>query len=190
MPTSEITRLLGEYGRGDRAALDRAMPLLYDELHRIAVAHLRREDIGHTLNATSLLHEAYLRLAELKEVDWEGRRHFLSMAARVMRRVLVDHARRRGAAKRGGAPAPVTLDERFEGDAGGDERVLEVNDALEQLARDHARSAQAVELRYFGGLTVPEVAEALGISVATAERDLRFARAWLTRALGDAEQDG
>jgi RNA polymerase sigma-70 factor, ECF subfamily len=190
MATSEITRLLNEYGRGDRTALDRAMPLLYDELHRIAVAHIRRENAGHTLNATSLLHEAYLRLAGLKELEWEGRRHFLSMAARVMRRVLVDHARRRGAAKRGDGPVPVTLDEQLASGADGGERVLEVHDALERLASNHSRAAQAVELRFFGGLTVPELADALDISVATAERDLRFARAWLTRALAEAGDDG
>jgi RNA polymerase sigma-70 factor, ECF subfamily len=190
MTPSEITRLLSAYGRGDRDALDRAIPLLYDELHRIAVAHLRREDAGHTLNATSLLHEAYLRLAELREVRWEGRRHFLSMAARVMRRVLVDHARRRGAAKRGAAAVPVTLDEHLQVGDDGVEGILEVHDALERLAHDHPRAAQAVELRFFGALSVPEIADTLDISVATAERDLRFARAWLTRALSGADNEG
>jgi RNA polymerase sigma-70 factor, ECF subfamily len=190
MTSSEITRLLSAYGRGDRGALDRAIPLLYDELHRIAVAHLRREGVGHTLNATSLLHEAYLRLAQLREVSWEGRRHFLSMAARVMRRVLVDHARRRRAVKRGGVGAQVTLDEQLQVGGAGIEGVLEVHDVLERLALDHPRAAQAAELRFFGALSVPEVADALEISVATAERDLRFARAWLTRALSGADVDG
>jgi RNA polymerase sigma-70 factor, ECF subfamily len=183
MAESEITALLDGYARGDRAALDRAIPLLYEELYRIAAAHIRREDAGHTLSATALVSEAYMRLAQLQEMDWSGQRHFLSMAARVMRRVLVDHARRRNAGKRGNAPIAVTLDDRLEITAVPPDRVLELHDALERLAADHPRAAQAVELRFFGGLTVAETADTLGISVATAERDLRFGRAWLTRLL-------
>lgn len=181
--TSEITRLLAEYGRGDRAALDRVLPLLYDELRALARAQLRGERPGHTIDTTALVHEAYLRLAGVRAGEWEGRQHFLSLAARVMRRILVDHARRRQALKRGGAPEPVTLDEDLlvaEEDA---DRMLELHEALERLESDHPRPARALEMRFFAGLTTAETAEALGVSVATAERDLRFARAWLARYL-------
>lgn len=181
--TSEITRLLAEYGRGDRSALDRVLPLLYDELRALARAQLRAERTGHTINTTGLVHEAYLRLAGVREGEWEGRRHFLSLAARVMRRILVDHARRRQALKRGGAPEPVTLDEDLlvaEEDA---DRMIELHEVLERLEAEHPRPARVLEMRYFAGLTIAETAEALGVSVATAERDARFARAWLARWL-------
>jgi RNA polymerase sigma factor (TIGR02999 family) len=187
---SEITRLLVDYGRGDRAALDRVLPLLYDELHAVARARMRAERPGHTMGTTGLVHEAYMRLVDVRGGEWEGRKHFLSLAARVMRRILVDHARRRQAAKRGGAPVAVTLDEALWVDELDAERMLDLHDALERLAREHRRPAQAIELHFFGGLTTAETAEAVGASVATVERDLRFARAWLAQTLGEAEAEG
>jgi RNA polymerase sigma factor (TIGR02999 family) len=176
-----VTQLLHDARGGDAAALERLLPLLYAELHDIAARHMRGERPDHTLQPTALVHEAFLRL--LAPGSYEDRTHFLRAASAAMRHVLVDHARARNAAKRGGA-LRVTLDE---GLAGRDDRVVELlvlDDALARLAAAEPRWAQVVELRFFGGLEVPEVAAALGISPATVKRDWQFARAWLARALG------
>ena len=188
-PTHTVTRLLEEARRGDAAAIDRLLPLLYSELHAIAARHMRGERPGHTLQPTALVHEAFLRLVGGTPATFDDRAHFLRAASQAMRRVLVDHARARNAAKRGGA-LRVTLDEGVAGADDGAVDLLVLDDALSRLAAAEPRWAQVVELRYFAGLEVPEVAEALGISTATVKRDWRFARAWLARALGDDGGDG
>jgi RNA polymerase sigma factor (TIGR02999 family) len=185
-PTGEVSRLLDAWRAGDDAALDRLMPLVYDELHLLAHRQLRAEQPGHTLQTTALLHEAYLRLVGA-EVPWSGRVHFFAVAARAMRRVLVDHARGARREKRGGGVTPVTLDEGLVS-PGGRTDMLELDDALERLADLDERKARAIELHYFAGLEYEEIAAALGISAATVHRDLRMARAWLQRELGEAPE--
>lgn len=189
-PSSEsITRLLRDWRHGDEQAHDRLVPLVYDELRALARRELRREGPGQTLQPTELVHDAYLRLVDL-ELSWQDRLHFYRMAARTMRRVLVDHARARRAEKRGGGAVLVTLDEACgPGDPPRSETsdVLDLADALDRLAKLDERLSQGVELFYFGGLTYAEIAQALGISSATVDRDLRFARAWLRRELDPAE---
>jgi RNA polymerase sigma factor (TIGR02999 family) len=183
-----VTRLLREARSGDRSAIDQLLPLVYAELHEIAQRHMARERDDHTLQPTALVHEAYVRMAHGAGIDASGRLHFLRLASQVMRRVLVDHARARQAAKRGG-PLLVTLDE---ASAGADAPMLDLlvlDDALTRLAAAEPRWAEVVELRFFAGLEVAEVAEALGISVATVKRDWRFARVWLARALDVAADD-
>ncbi|MEZ4458034.1 MAG: sigma-70 family RNA polymerase sigma factor [Gemmatimonadales bacterium] len=179
-----MTRLLGLLSQGDPDAMDRLMPLVYDELHRLAASYLRRERGDHTLGATALVHEAFLRLVDQRQVDWEGRSHFFGIAAQAMRRVLVDHARRRSAAKRS-RNMQVTLETGADvATDGGADEVLAVDEALERLAQLDPRQARLVELRYFAGFSIAEAAEGLGISPATAKRDWALARAWLHRELG------
>jgi len=179
-----VTQLLLHWGDGDERALDRLLPLVYEQLRQLAHARLAGERADHTLNTTALVHEAYLKLVDINQVQWKDRTHFLAMASRQMRRILVDYARERKAAKRGGVQYKVVLDEeRFLPEAQV-EIVLELDEALKRLEERNPRQSQAVAYRYFGGLTVEETAAALGISRATAERDLKFARAWLSRDLG------
>jgi RNA polymerase sigma factor (TIGR02999 family) len=189
-PRPDVTALLARAGAGDRAALDEALPLVYDELRRLAHRALRREGAGHTLGTAALVHEAYLRLVDQRPGAWHDRAHFLAVAATAMRRVLVDYARRRGAAKRGAAAHPVTLDALAEGAAldlaGGDDaasRLADLDVALVRLARLDARQARVVECRFFGGLTEEETAAALGIGLRTAKRDWAKARSWLYQEL-------
>ncbi len=186
--THQVTRLLRELDEGQTDAANRLAPLVYDELHLIAVNALRRERDGHTLQPTALLHEAFLRLVGQSETAWQSRAHFYGIAATSMRRILVDHARRRRATKRDHG-LRVTLDDSIAGGAGqGTERALDVialDDALARLAALDERQARVVELRFFAGLGVDETAHALGISVATVKRDWTFARAFLARELGD-----
>jgi RNA polymerase sigma factor (TIGR02999 family) len=185
---AEVTRLLGEYRRGDRGALERLLPLVYRELRRIAAGALRAERSGHTLQPTALVHEAYLRLADQKDVRWQNRAHFLGCAAQVMRHVLVDAARARRAGKRGGDAARVTLTDAL--GVAAEARGLDVvalDDALRALAALDARQARVVELRYFGGLSIGEAAEVLGVSPATVSADWAVARTWLRRELRGAE---
>lgn len=166
---------------GDEKAVSRLMPIVYDELRRLAGAYMARERPGQTLQATALVHEAYLRLLKDKRQDWRGRSHFLAIAARSMRQILIERARARKAAKRGGSRDPVTLEE---GTVADDERPLEllaIDEALGRLAEVDPQPARAVELRYFGGLTIEETAEAMGISPATVKRHWTVARAWLRR---------
>jgi RNA polymerase sigma factor (TIGR02999 family) len=176
-----VTQLLLSWSGGDREAFDQVATLVYDELKRLARNRLKGERADHTLNTTGLVHEAYLRLVDVQRVEWNDRNHFLSMASRMMRRVLVDHARRRNAEKRGGG-GDVTLDEnRLLVTAEQAQTVLELDQAIGRLEEEHPRPARVVELRYFGGLTQEEVGEVLGVSRTTVARDLRFALAWLAR---------
>ena len=180
---SDITELLDRWGQGDPEAFQALLPLVYKELRRLAAHHLRQERRGHTLQPTALVHEAYLRLSGLREIQLENRAHFFGTAARVMRRVLVDHARKHRALKRGGPEAPLPLqDVAAPGvDAHLDLEALDAAlDALEAIAPDKAK---VVELRYFGGLSVEQTGEYLGISPATVKRHWSFARAWLLRRL-------
>ena len=180
--SGEISQLLIAWKNGDGTALERLMPLVYDELHALASRHLRGERPDHTLQTTALIHEAYLRLVGA-DVAWEGRGHFLAVAAQTMRRILVDHARGRSRAKRGGGERPVSLDAALlaSPDRGAD--VLALDEALARLSTLDERKARAVELHYFGGLTYDETAAALQVSAATVDRELRFAKAWLFREL-------
>ena len=180
-PSGEVSQLLIAWKSGDGSALQRLLPLVYDELHALASRHLRGERPDHTLQTTALIHEAYLRLVGA-DVAWEGRGHFLAVAAQTMRRILVDHARRMGRAKRG-AQRPITLEEGF---AAAPERgpdVVALDEALERLSALDERKARAVELHHFGGLTYDETAAVLGVSPATVDRELRLAKAWLYREL-------
>ncbi len=179
-----VTRLLERWGGGDREALDRLMPLVEGELRRLARAYLRRERAGHTLQPTALVNEAYLKLIDQREARWQNRAQFFGVAAQLMRRVLVDHARARDAAKRGGPQYAVTLSEADRVSAAPTVDLIAVNDALEELARLDPQQARVVELKFFGGLTIEEAAEAMGVSHATVEREWKVARAWLRRRLG------
>ena len=178
---AEVTRLLHAYTDGDSEALDRLMPLVYEQLRWLARARLRGERADHTLQTTGLVHEAYLKLVDINQVSWESRSHFYAMASKVMRRVLINYANKRKAQKRGGGAPHVALEEERLLPDDYAETLLELDDALERLEAVHPRPAEAVEHRYFGGLTNEETAEALGVSVTTVERDLRFARAWLSK---------
>ena len=180
----DVTALLLRWSDGDEQARDALLPLVYDELRRMARYRLRSERDDHTLNTTALVHEAYLRLVDGEQVQWNDRTHFLALASRMMRRILIDYANRRRTAKRGGGQPHVELDE-FR--LVPDERVealLELDEALQRLEAQHPRPGQAIAHCYFGGLTNDEAAAVLGVSRATVERDLRFARAWLANALG------
>lgn len=180
---AEITRLIGAWAAGDVAARERVMPLVYDELRRQAGGLLRRERAGHTLQPTALVHEALIRFLGQGPVPVECRTQFLAIVAQTMRRVLVDHARRRNADKRGSGDTHVELNESLDGRGSDQFEVLLVHDALERLAALDPRQAQIVELRVFGGLEVSEVADVLGLSPATVKRDWTSARAWLHREL-------
>jgi RNA polymerase sigma factor (TIGR02999 family) len=183
LPPRQVTRLLDEWGRGDRAALDALMPLVEAELHRLARGYLSRERPGHTLQPTALVNEAYLKLVGERRMAWQNRAHFIGVTAQLMRGILVDHSRRKHAAKRGGGAVRVTFDDELDvADAAGAD-LMALDDALTRLARQDPRKARIAELRYFGGLSVEETAEVLGVSVATVMRDWRLARAWLQREL-------
>ena len=180
----DVTALLDEWTRGDRRALDRLLPLVYAELRRMAVRRLRNERAGHTLQPTALVHEVYLRLVDQRNVDWRNRAHFFGVAAQVMRRILVDHARRHNAGKRGDGLPRVSMDQAKEAAAPDGIPVLALDQALDRLAGMDAELARIVELRAVGGLTIEEAACVLKISPSTAKREWRTARAWLTRELG------
>jgi RNA polymerase sigma factor (TIGR02999 family) len=177
------TALLLAWGRGEDEAFDLLMPLVHDELRRIARRYMGRELPGHTLQATALVNEAYLRLIDLKKVRWQNRAHFFAMSAQLMRHILVDFARARGNQKRGGGSPMVSLDEALVSipEAGRD--LVALDDALRALEAIHPRKSQVVELRFFGGLSLEETAEALRMSVDTVKRDWRFAKLWLLREL-------
>jgi len=178
-----ITQLLVAWSEGDRGALDQLVPLIHEELRRLARNYLRRERPGHTLQTTALVNEAYLRLVDQKHVRWQNRAHFLAISAQLMRRILVDYARRRQYQKRGGGALQVTLSE---AESLGDERtpdLLALDEALESLAQIDPRRSQVVELKFFGGLSIEETAEVLKVSSTTVERDWTIARAWLHKTL-------
>jgi len=184
---SEITQLLLQLTLGRREALDRLMPVVYDELRSVAQAQLRGERPGHTLNTTALVHEANLKLINVREVQWRDRAHFFAMAARLMRRILIDYARARKRDKRGGDVVPVTLEESLavSGDRADD--LVALDDALARLEQISDRQCRVVEFRCFAGLSVEETAEVLETSPATVKRDWAFARAWLNRELGPGD---
>jgi RNA polymerase sigma factor (TIGR02999 family) len=185
----EVTRLLVAWSNGDQAALEQLTPLVYSELHRLAHRYLGRERKGHTLQTTALVHEAYLRLIDQKEVRWQNRAHFFAIAAQMMRRILVDYARSRNVAKRGGGTQQVSLDEAMEVS---DERaadVIALDEALKSLSDLDQRKSRIIELRFFGGLSIEETAEVLGVSPGTVMRDWTFAKAWLQREINRGGQD-
>ena len=178
----EVTRLLVAWSNGDRAALDELIPLVYDELRRLASRYMRRESQGHTLQTSALINEAYLRLVDQKNVQLQNRAHFFGVAARLMRQILVDHARSRSRIKRGGGAQMVTLAEQsvmYKEAAD----VIALDDALKNLAEMDPRKSQIVEMKFFGGLTNEEVAEVLKVTSRTVEREWRKAKAWLQRAI-------
>lgn len=187
--SQQITHLLLAWGQGDQAALETLMPLVYGELRKVAARHLRGQREGHTLQTTALVNEAYLRLIDASQVQWQNRAHFFAVAAHFMRRILVDFARSRNYQKRGGGAQAVELDEAMvvAPERGAD--LLALDEALTRLQALNERQAQVVELRYFGGLSEEESAEALKVSVRTVRRDWNFARVWLHRELtGKGEQ--
>lgn len=184
-PEGDVTVLLNELSRGNREALDELVPLVYGELRAIAQKQLAGEAEGHTLSATAVVHEAYMRIARLHSIDWQSRAHFFAIASQACRRVLVDHAVRRNAAKREGGRRRVDLEGVPLFDDADVDTFLALNDALERLGELEERQVRVVECRFFGGMSVEETAEALGISTATVKRDWTLARAWLNRELGD-----
>ncbi|MCP3963440.1 MAG: sigma-70 family RNA polymerase sigma factor [bacterium] len=178
-----VTRLLQRWGEGEQEAMEALMPLVYGELRRLARRYLSRERPGHTLESAALVHEAYVKLIDQHRVQWRNRTHFYAIAAQTMRRILVDHARSHGYQKRGGGVRPVVLDEELK--IGGEQPpdLVALDDAMKSLAEVDPEKSRLVELRFFGGLSHDEVAEVLGVSTSTAERQWRLARAWLYRAL-------
>jgi RNA polymerase sigma factor (TIGR02999 family) len=178
------------WGRGEAAALDQLLPLVYEELRRVAGRHMRHERPGHSLQASALVNEAYLRLIEVTQVQWQNRVHFIAMASRMMRRILVDHARAKGYQKRGAGAQKVTLDEALEVAEVPAQDFAALDDALTALEAIDARKCHVVEMRFFGGLSVEETAEALHLSVGSVKRDWRLAKSWLARELaGEREHD-
>lgn len=178
-----VTRLLGEWRSGDREALDRLTPLVYDELRRLARRYLQKERSDHTLQATGLVNEAFIRLVDA-DIPWEDRAHFFAVAARMMRRILIDHAKARNSEKRGGAVPKTRYEEGRIAEGTGPVDILEIDETLNRLAEIDERKADIVVLHFFGGLTYEETAEALGISPATVDRHLRLGKAWLLNELG------
>jgi len=179
----DVTQLLVAWSNGDQAARDQLMPVVYQELHRLAHHYMKRESPGHTLQTSALVNEAFVRLVGQKDVQWQSRAHFLGIAATMMRRVLVDYARNRQYAKRGGGVRPLSLEE---GLIVSDERsaeVIDLHEALERLAEFDPRKSQMVELRFFGGLNIEETAEVLAVSPGTVMRDWTLAKAWLRREM-------
>lgn len=181
--SGDVTQLLAEWARGDQAALNAATDLVYAELHRIAESYVQNERSNHTLQPTALIHEAYMRLVKEEDAQFENRRKFFAFAARLMRQILVDHARAIGAEKRGGGLAKLPLNEAVDLAPGQTAEYLALNDALDELARFSPRKAQVIELRYFAGLSVEEAAQVLETSAATVSRDQRMAEAWLSKTM-------
>jgi RNA polymerase sigma factor (TIGR02999 family) len=182
-PSPEVTQLLKAWAGGDRVALEKLVALLYGELRQMAHRYMRRENPDHTLQTTALVHEAYIRLIQVNETDWQDRSHFFAVAAQMMRRILVDAARARGTEKRGGDVAPMILNESIDAVVERGAQLVALDDALESLAEIDPRKAKVIELRFFGGLTVEETAAVLKLSPESVMRDWKLARAWLTREL-------
>jgi RNA polymerase sigma-70 factor (ECF subfamily) len=188
-PSGAVTQWLLDWGRSDKQALDQMLPVLYQELHRLSSHYLSREATGHTLQPTALVHEAYLRLVDQRRVDWRNRAQFLGLAASMMRRILVNHARDRSAGKRGGGAQHVSLS-LVESPSGQPEvELIALEEALQRLTALDERKSRVVELKFFGGLTIEEIAEVLQVSGATVEREWAFARAWLYDAIEGAGAD-
>jgi len=185
MPTTpqNVTQLLIGWSEGNKEALDALLPLVYEELRRQAARYLRRENPGHTLQTTALIHEAYLRLIDQKNVRWQNRAHFFGIAAQLMRRILVDHARAKKRAKRGGSDIKVSLSEATLKTPAQDLDIVALDEALQRLAKMDEQQSRIVELRFFSGLSVEETAEVLSISPATVKRDWSMAKAWLHREI-------
>ena len=185
----DVTGLLRAWGNGDHGALERLTPVVYEELRRLARRYLRGERAGHSLQATALVNEAYVRLVDYKRMQWQNRAHFFAVSAQLMRRILVEHARRRNL-KRGVAVQHISLEEAAEVGRGRRRDLVALDDAMNALARFDARKVQVVEMRFFGGLSVEETAEVLRVSPVTVKRDWRAARAWLYRELTGGTDDG
>jgi RNA polymerase sigma factor (TIGR02999 family) len=183
----EVTQLLGDWSGGDQEALAKLFPLIEPELHRLAHYYMSRERAGHTLQTTAVLNEAYLRFADNTKPVWQNRTHFVAAAARLMRRIMVDHARERRSLKRGGGAVKITLDEAALVTEERSEELIALDEALQELAAQDPRKCEIVELRYFGGLTVEETAEFMKLSQRTVEREWTMAKAWLYRALSGKE---
>jgi len=180
---AQITRLLIDWRGGDQAALEQLIPLVHEELRRLARRHMAHERVGHTLQATALVNEAFVRLIDVRQVKWQDRAHFFAMSSRLMRRILVDFARAKGYQKRGGGAQKVSFDEALFVAREPGQDLVALDDALTALAAFDGRKAQVVEMRFFGGLSVEETAEALNVSVDTVMRDWKLAKAWLLREL-------
>jgi len=187
--TDQITQLLADWSDGDKSALDRLTPLIYEELRRLAHHYMRRERPGHTLQTTALVNEAYVRLINRKNIDWQNRDHFFAIAAQLMRTILVDHARRHGYSKRGGGARRISLNEAAVVSQDRTAEVVELDEALTRLAVFDPQQSRIVELRFFGGLTIKQTADVLGLSPATIKREWSTARAWLFRELDVSETD-
>lgn len=190
IPTSrEVTQLLVDWNNGDQAALERLLPLVNSELRKLAGRYMRRESPGHTLQTSALVNEAYLRLIDQRNVQWQNRAHFFGIAAQLMRRILIDHARKANYQKRGGGALKVSLDEAAAVTEARAAELIAVDEALEKLTVMDARKGRIVELRFFGGLSLEETAEVMGVSSPTVQREWRAAKAWLRRMLADDEND-
>ena len=189
LPSQQVTQLLADWSGGDSDALDRLIPLVQPELHRLAHHYMSREAIGHTLQTTALLNEAYLQLVDDPKRSWQNRTHFVAAAAQLMRRIMVDHARERRALKRGGGALKVSLDDAALVTERRSEELLALDEALQELGALDPRKSQIVELRYFGGMTIEETAAFLKMSHRSVEREWTMAKAWLYRALSGKEAD-
>jgi RNA polymerase sigma-70 factor (ECF subfamily) len=187
-PEPDITELLIDWNNGDKSAIDRLLPLVEKELHRLAHSYMRRENANHTLQTTALINETYIRLVDQRKVRWQNRAHFFGIAAKIMRRILLNYARDRNRQKRGGKALHVSLSHASIMPDEKDREIIALDDALIKLEALFERKAQVVELRYFGGLTVEEIAEVLHVSKITVMRDWKFAQAWLAREMGDGNQ--
>jgi RNA polymerase sigma factor (TIGR02999 family) len=188
--SSEVTGLLRAWGRGDEEALQKLMPLVYEQLHAAAHRYMAGERPGHTLQTTALIHETYLRLVDVRQINWQDRAHFLAICAQLMRRILIDFARSRGYQKRGGAAPHVNFDEAVLVTARPDANLVALNEALERLALVDARKGRVVELRFFGGLGVKDTAEVMKVSADTVMRDWKVAKVWLLRELRRGARHG
>ncbi len=182
-PSHQVTKLLKDWGAGDESVPDKLMPLVYGELRRLAHQYMRREKPGHTLQTSALVNEAYVRLVDQSKIQWESRAHFFGIAARLMRQILVDHARRQNFAKRGGGAIRVSLNEATNVAQEQSASVMALDDALNRLEKIDPRKSRIVELRFFGGMSIEETAEALKVSPGTVMRDWTFARAWLQKEM-------
>jgi len=186
---NQVTQLLLDWGNGDKAALDKLVPVVYQELRRLAAYYMRRERPGHTLQTSALVNEAYMRLVDYSQMRWQSRAHFFAVAAQAMRRILVEHARKRHFAKRGGGAVQVSFDEAAIVSQEQASDLVALDDALTSLEAMDPRKARIVELRYIGGLNIEETAEVLAISPATVQREWRAAKAWLYRAIKEGARD-
>lgn len=182
----QITLLLEDWSNGDEVALERLMPLVYDELRRMARRYMRRQPSGHTLQTTELIHEAYMKLAGQDRKEWQNRAHFFGVAAKAMRHILVDYARSKSRKKRGGFSEKITLEENMVASSNHSEEIIALDEALKSLTVLDERKARVVEMKFFAGLKTEEIAEVLKISPETVKRDWRFARTWLLRELANA----